>query len=184
MPREACHGDAVMTCLAVFSSHSLALIAVIVLLPAATALCQDEAASGQQRDIGMEGLRHSVERQSALIDELTREVARLAAIIEKDRGPAALPVPAQATSPAEEEQPQGTDIHKTETAGTVQPGETHVVSKGETLTSIARHYKIGVAELLQANKIVDDRKLQIGQTLVIPAKTENTEPTPKPAGGN
>jgi LysM repeat protein len=59
-----------------------------------------------------------------------------------------------------------------------------VVAKGETLTSIARQYKVSVAELLQANKIVDDRKLQIGQTLVIPSKSENSENTQKPSGGN
>jgi len=45
----------------------------------------------------------------------------------------------------------------------------HVVAKGETLTSIARHSKVTVAELLKLNKIENDRALQIGQTLVLPS---------------
>lgn len=45
----------------------------------------------------------------------------------------------------------------------------HVVAKGETLTSIARHSKVTVAELLKLNKIENDRALQIGQTLILPA---------------
>jgi LysM repeat protein len=40
--------------------------------------------------------------------------------------------------------------------------------KGETLTSIARHYNISLSELQRVNKIENDRKLQIGQSLVIP----------------
>jgi LysM repeat protein len=44
----------------------------------------------------------------------------------------------------------------------------HVVVKGETLTSIARHYNISLSELQRVNKIENDRKLQIGQSLVIP----------------
>lgn len=45
----------------------------------------------------------------------------------------------------------------------------HVVAKGETLTSIARRSKVTVAELLKLNKIENDRALQIGQTLILPA---------------
>ena len=44
----------------------------------------------------------------------------------------------------------------------------HVVVKGETLTSIARHYNISPSELQRLNKIENDRKLQIGQSLLIP----------------
>ena len=44
----------------------------------------------------------------------------------------------------------------------------HVVAKGETLTSIARHYRLGVDRLLQANRISKQAPLQVGQRLVIP----------------
>lgn len=52
-------------------------------------------------------------------------------------------------------------------------GSLHTVAKGETLTSIAKQHNIPLAELQKANKDINDRKLQIGQTLNVPA----------PAGG-
>ena len=54
-------------------------------------------------------------------------------------------------------------------------GVQHTVAKGETLTSIAKHYNVSIADLHKANKIVDERKLQIGQVLKIPTKP--AEPT-------
>ena len=46
-----------------------------------------------------------------------------------------------------------------------------------TLTSIAKMYKVGVDELQKANNIEDGRKLQAGQTIVIPSS-----PSPAPSG--
>ena len=46
---------------------------------------------------------------------------------------------------------------------------THVVAKGETLTSIARHYRLSVDRLVQANRIAKQAPLQVGQRLVIPS---------------
>ena len=45
---------------------------------------------------------------------------------------------------------------------------THVVKRGENLTTIARHANTTVFELLKLNKIEDERKLQIGQVLLLP----------------
>ena len=45
----------------------------------------------------------------------------------------------------------------------------HVVARGETLTSIARMHRVTIGELQKLNHIENDRTLQIGQTLVIPA---------------
>ncbi|RYD73120.1 MAG: LysM peptidoglycan-binding domain-containing protein, partial [Verrucomicrobiaceae bacterium] len=45
---------------------------------------------------------------------------------------------------------------------------THTVKKGENLVTIAKAYKVGAAELGNANKIKDPKLLQIGQVLVIP----------------
>lgn len=45
---------------------------------------------------------------------------------------------------------------------------THVVGKGETLGGIANRYGVNVATLKSANNIKDERKLAVGQKLVIP----------------
>ena len=55
-------------------------------------------------------------------------------------------------------------------------GNTHTVARGETLTSIAKMYKVSVDELQKANNIEDGRKLQAGQTIVIPSS-----PSPAPS---
>jgi nucleoid-associated protein YgaU len=45
---------------------------------------------------------------------------------------------------------------------------THVVTKGETLTSIAKRYHVSLDTLVQANGISKQTPLQVGQRLVIP----------------
>jgi hypothetical protein len=47
----------------------------------------------------------------------------------------------------------------------------HVVLKGETLTSIAGIFGVTVESLKTANHIVDERKLAVGQKLQIPDRT-------------
>jgi LysM repeat protein len=85
-------------------------------------------------------------------------------------------------------------------AETTGSGRHYVVVKGDTLSSIAAHYKVKVAALQKANHIADARDLKIGQRLVIPeAGLDETAPaapaaetpaaaTPapsaSPAGGN
>jgi len=49
-----------------------------------------------------------------------------------------------------------------------QQGREHVVVTGETLDSIARHYRVKVAALEKVNRITDARKLRVGQKLIIP----------------
>lgn len=78
----------------------------------------------------------------------------------------------------------------TASAPAVPPGaNTHVVARGETLTSIAKMHKVTVDELQKFNHIENDRKLQAGQTILIPPTAGNASPagsaassaTPTPA---
>jgi LysM repeat protein len=47
---------------------------------------------------------------------------------------------------------------------------THVVQRGETLSSIATNYNVAVRELARANKLKDADLVRLGQTLLIPEK--------------
>jgi len=47
---------------------------------------------------------------------------------------------------------------------------THVVASGETIAGIASRYQVSAASIETANHITDPRKLQVGQTLIIPGK--------------
>ena len=53
-------------------------------------------------------------------------------------------------------------------------GSSYVVAKGDTLTSIAARYGVSAADLKSANGIVDERRLQVGQSLRIPARSAAT----------
>jgi len=57
---------------------------------------------------------------------------------------------------------------------------THIVTRGETLTSIAKMYKVTVDELQNANHIEDGRKLQAGQTIIIPVASPAASTSPSP----
>lgn len=59
-------------------------------------------------------------------------------------------------------------------------GTTHVVARGETLTSIAKQYKVGVEELQKFNHIEDGRKLQAGQTVMIPPSSASPAASASP----
>lgn len=120
-------------------------------------------------------LRKTVELQTKQIEVLTQQVAKLSAAVEGKAAPTGAsvsPNPAPATNKEE--------FAPTAPAASADPGQPkHVVMKGETLTSIAKHYNITLPELQKANKDINDRKLQIGQTIILPpnAQPKNPEPT-------
>jgi LysM repeat protein len=134
-------------------------------------------------------LRQIVEQQSKQIEALTQKVTELHKAFDQQKAsspssastppspsagplaehsasapaPAAAPVPsAPPSTPPTTEAPRAEAVAK------------HTVAKGETLTSIAKLYNITVTELQKLNKIENDRKLQIGQTLTIPKPAETT----------
>ena len=63
----------------------------------------------------------------------------------------------------------------------VQPR--HIVVKGDTFTSVAKQYGISIGDLQKANKEVNERKIQIGQSLNLPPNAQikpTATPEPKP----
>ncbi len=52
----------------------------------------------------------------------------------------------------------------------------HVVSAGETWSSIALYYELGVDQILAANELSSDDQLFVGQELVIPESEEDSAP--------
>jgi LysM repeat protein len=133
---------------------------------AGSAFAQEAASSGNPEAAQILNLSRKIEQQNAKIDLLSQQILRLQQEIEH---------PAAGASPA--------TAHTTEssipTASAVPNGRTHVVAKGETLTSIAKMHKVTIGELQKLNHIEDDRKLQIGQTLILPGPSASTvSPSP------
>jgi LysM repeat protein len=126
--------------------------------------------SGDRSDAGrLDELARKIDLQNTKIDTLSRQILKLEQQVSAIRpGVMIGETPAPAT---------------TEAAKTPQTGNSHVVAKGETLTSIAKMHKVTVEELQKFNHIENERKLQIGQTIMIPAPSSAPSPTPAPPNG-
>ncbi len=146
------------------------LLAAGFLLAASPAQAQE--APTLQEDV--RALRGLAEQQAKQLDALMQKVDQLVEAQGKGGAPTAPPAAPAAPVPPP---PPAPEIRKAEA---VPEGPRHTVAKGETLTSIAKHYSIPIPDLQKANEIKDDRKLQIGQVLKIPAtKTPETSPEKK-----
>jgi len=156
----------------------MALTAGISLLHA-----QDPAPTPAVPQEDIRAMRQMIEQQTMKIEALSQQVTKLNQQLEATHGatpsptPASTPVVTHTEPPVKPEVKPAIEVPKAEPV--VAPGMTHMVARGETLTSIAKHYKTSVADLLKANKIEDDRKLQIGQVLIIPVNKEAEPPTTK-----
>src|SRR6266487_217353 len=114
----------------------------------------------------LEALAKKIDEQNAKIDALSQEILKLGQQIAHIR-PGVM---------VGENTPSATPVAPAESASHPMNGNTHTVARGETLTSIAKMYKVSVDELQKANNIEDGRKLQAGQTIVIPGS-----PSPAPS---
>ena len=158
----------------------IAIAAALLIYPVASFSQEAKKKAGSEKS-ELVAIHQLIEDQSKQITDLTGQVAHLTQLVEALQHAAAVAAaaPAPTAPPAV---PVATPDNVPAVAGVVAPAAetpgTHTVTKGETLTSIARHYKTTVADLLKLNKIENDRMLQIGQTLVIPTPTpvDNTPP--------
>lgn len=122
----------------------------------ATAFAQAPAAKSSEA-AQLEALTKKIDEQNAKIDALSQQILKLQEQVSKPG------VMIGETTPA----PTASNVSPAMEAARAS-GNTHTVTRGETLTSIAKTYHVGVEELQKFNHIENDRKLQIGQTIMIP----------------
>jgi LysM repeat protein len=129
-------------------------------------VCSYSAAQNPEKsESALENLTKKIDEQNTKIDALSQQILKLQQdISQRKAGPAvenATPLPSTSAEVA---------------AHPENGAATHVVTRGETLTSIAKMHKVGIEELQKFNHIENDRKLQIGQTLMLPGS-----PAPSPS---
>ena len=120
----------------------------------------------------LEALTKKIDLQNAKIDALSQHILKLDQHVSAIRPGVMIgetPAPATTTTTEAPKPPP-------------QTGNSHVVAKGETLTSIAKMHKVSVEELQRFNHIENDRKLQIGQTIMIPTSSNSPAPAASPGG--
>ncbi len=115
-------------------------------------------------------LSKKIDEQNLKIDLLSQQILKLQQELEHPR---ALSVDHATPSATAASTPLPADAN------------THVVARGETLTSIARLHKVTIDELQKLNHIEDATKLRAGQTLVIPgASPAAASPSPSAPAPN
>jgi LysM repeat protein len=143
----------------------------ILLLLVAGALAQPPQGSPSPGEIA--ALEKKIDQINTKIDALSQQILKLEQQISRPGmvigEPTPGPVPNAATSANETPHPAASN------------GNTHVVARGETLTSIAKQHKVGVEELQKFNHIEDGRKLQAGQTIMIPAPSTSPAASVSPS---
>lgn len=120
----------------------------------------------------MISLERKIDELNTKIDALSQHILKLEQQVSRpgtvigETSPS--PVPNAATTTSESVHPPAN-------------GTSHVVTRGETLTSIAKQYKVGVEDLQKFNHIEDGRKLQAGQTIMIPSSSASPAASASPA---
>jgi LysM repeat protein len=167
-PRLPVFGENAKLCpmIRLCSLLAIALLGGGLLLPAhAQSPAPSAGTSSETADLL--SLSKKIDEQNTKIDLLSQQILRLQQEIEHPKAIAlGSPLPTTNEAPVATAVPAG--------------GATHVVTRGETLISIAKMHKVTVDELQKLNHIENERKLQIGQTLVIPGPHEAATPSPSP----
>jgi len=125
------------------------------LVPSATA--KSDAAQ-------LETLSKKLDQQNAKIDALSQQILKLQQQLAKPG------IPIGETTPA----PTISASTPAEVANHAASGNSHIVARGETLTAIAKMYKVTVDELQKYNHIDNPLRLQAGQTIMIPPSASAT----------
>ena len=101
-----------------------------------------------------------------LDDKIVKIDPALTSYVKSRRGtaPSSAEKPASTAKPAAAAKP----AHAHKPNAVPRRDISHVVAHGDTLSSIASKYSVSVDAIRKANRIADERKLPIGQTLTIP----------------
>jgi LysM repeat protein len=170
--RYACQAKLLMPTFEAMNLHVIFLSAMLsAWLPLAPAQTLTPAAAQPSDAAQLEALAKKIDEQNAKIDMLSQQILKLEQEMSNKR-PGVI-IGENAPSPAAAPVPTGS-------LPQIAGGSTHTVARGETLTSIAKLYKVGVEELQKFNHIEDGRRLQAGQTIMIPSSSPPTS-TASPA---
>jgi LysM repeat protein len=126
--------------------------------------------------VDLQALAKKIDEQNAKIDALSQQILKLQQSMANQRPGVMIGEGAPSTSTAAA---STSTVAAAESPAKSDNGNTHIVARGETLTSIARMHNVSVSELQKFNHIDNPLKLQAGQTLLIPPS-----PIPSPSSSD
>src|SRR2546428_7463729 len=132
-----------------------------------------QTAAGQTAQL--QELTKKIDEQNAKIDMLSQQILKLQLQLSNQRPGVIIGEGAPSTSTSTSTTPTSTPA-PAEPSAKPGDGNSHVVARGATLTSIAKMHNVSVSDLQKFNHIDNPLKLQAGQTLLIPPS-----PIPSPS---
>jgi LysM repeat protein len=142
-----------------------------LLASSASAQTVGHSPAGSGEAAQLQAISKKIDEQNAKIDTLSQQILKLEQQITNMRPGVIIGEATPTAAPS---------AAATEASSHAANGNTHLVARGETLTSIAKMHGVTVSELQKLNHIENDRKLQIGQTIMIPS---SPTPAPSPSPG-
>jgi LysM repeat protein len=125
--------------------------------------------------VDLQTLARKLDEQNAKIDMLSQQILKLQQSMGAQRPGVMIGEGAPSSSTSSATTPAASSSESP-----AKPGNdnAHIVSRGETLTSIAHMHNVSVSDLQKFNHIDNPTKLQAGQTLLIPP---SPIPSPSPS---
>jgi len=124
----------------------------------------------------LQELTKKIDEQNAKIDMLSQQILKLQVEITNHRPGVMIGEGAPSSTSTSTTTSTSTPAAAAESPAKGGNGNSHIVARGETLTSIAKMYNVSVSELQKYNHIDNPLKLLAGQTLLIPPS-----PIPSPS---
>jgi LysM repeat protein len=129
----------------------------------------------------LQELTKKIDEQNAKIDMLSQQILKLQLEVTHQRPGVMIGEGASSSAPSTAASTSSSTASSAPAASSPAAtasanGNSHVVARGETLTSISKMYGVSVADLQKFNHIDNPLKLQAGQTLQIPPS-----PVPSPS---
>jgi LysM repeat protein len=149
---------------------------ILIAITSSSALAQTMAPTPNQsasQAAQLQELTKKIDEQNAKIDMLSQEILKLQVEITNRRPGVMIGEPPSSASTSTTTSTSSVTPEPSTKAGN---GSSHIVARGETLTSIAKMYNVNVSELQKYNHIDNPLKLLAGQTLLIPPS-----PIPSPS---
>jgi LysM repeat protein len=154
-------------------SHLLVALFLVIFSGSALAQTMARSPAPPSDSARLDALIKKLDEQNIKIDLLSQQILKLEqqiatmrpGVMVGEATPASTPITATAPAPS--------------TSAAANGGNSHMVARGETLTSIAKMHGVSITELQKFNHIENDRKLQIGQTLMIPAPGASPSSSPE-----
>jgi LysM repeat protein len=144
---------------------------IVVAAPTVPAFAQTLAPSSSEKTSAqLEALTKKIDEQNTKIDALSQQILKLEQQISAIRPGVMI---GESTPP-----PSSNMTAAPVPVAALQTGNAHVVTRGETLTAIAKAHRVSVQDLQKFNHIENDRALQIGQTIMIPPSASASSPSP------